>query len=119
MYTEEDHLSYANNEIKELYEKLKASILNLDEFEIKPKKLYIAFVTEKNIVDIHIQKKSLKLWLNLKKGELDDPKDLFRDVSQTGHWGNGDYEAQIKDDTDLEYLMSLVKQSLYKNKKEF
>ena len=50
-------------------------------------------------------------------GELDDPKSLMRDVSTTGHWGNGDYELQINSDDDLEYILSLVKQSIKKNKK--
>jgi len=33
--------------------------------------------------------------LNLKKGELDDPKNHVRDVSEIGLWGNGDYELLV------------------------
>ncbi|MGZ8190619.1 MAG: DUF5655 domain-containing protein [Methylococcaceae bacterium] len=117
VYTESDHVDKAIDEIKELYEKIKNAILNLSEVEIKPKKLYLAFFSGFNIVDICIQKKALKMWINLPKGELDDPKNIARDVSQTGHWGNGDYELQINSDDELEYIMSLVKQSLKKNKK--
>ena len=117
VYTEQDHLSKANDQIRELYEKLKSSILNLGDIELKPKKLYLAFVAGTNIADIHIQKKSIKIWINLRKGELDDPKKLAKDVSSIGHWGNGDYELQISSDDDLEYIMSLIKQSLKKNKK--
>ena len=61
------------------------------------------------------QKKALKLWINLKTGELDDPKHLTKDVSHIGHWGNGDYEIQVKDDENLEYIASLIKQSYKKN----
>jgi predicted transport protein len=50
-------------------------------------------------------------------GELDDPKGITRDVSSTGHWGNVDYELQINSDEHLEYIMSLIKQSIKKNKK--
>lgn len=117
VYTEEEHLANASDEIVELYQKLKSAISNLDNFDIKPKKKYIAFVSGKNIVDIHPQKKALKLWINLAKGELDDSKNLTRDVSATGHWGNGDYELQIDSDEDLEYILSLIKQSIKKNKK--
>lgn len=117
VYTEEEHLANANDEMVELYQKLKGAISNLDNIEIKPKKKYIAFVSGKNIVDIHPQKKALKLWINLTKGELDDSKNLTRDVSATGHWGNGDYELQIDSDEDLEYILSLIKQSIKKNKK--
>jgi len=117
VYTEEEHLTKASDEIKELYEKMKESILNLDSLDIKVKKLYIAFVASSNVVDIHIQRKALKMWINLPIGQLDDPKKLCRDVSTTGHWGNGDYELQVKNDDDLEYIMSLIKQSIKKNKK--
>lgn len=117
VYTEEEHLANASDEMVELYQKLKGAISNLDNIEIKPKKKYIAFVSGKNIVDIHPQKKALKLWINLTKGELDDSKNITRDVSATGHWGNGDYELQIDNDEDLEYILSLIKQSIKKNKK--
>jgi len=117
VYTEQEHLDNASDEIVELYQKLKGAILNFDNIEIKPKKKYIAFVSDKNIVDIHPQKKALKIWINLSKGELDDSKNITRDVSSTGHWGNGDYELQIDNDENLEYILSLIKQSIKKNKK--
>lgn len=52
------------------------------------------------------------MWINLHKGELDDPKLLTRDVSTKGHWGNGDYELVVSDTKNLEYIMSLIKQAL-------
>jgi len=117
VYTEDEHLSIAEPEILELYENFKAAILNFENVELKPKKKYIAFVSGSNITDIHIQRKSLKLWINLSKGNLDDPKKITRDVSSIGHWGNGDYEIQVKNDDDLEYIISLIKQSYRKNKR--
>ena len=59
-----------------------------------------------------IQKKSLKIFINAKIGTLDDPKGLVKDVSNIGHRGNGDYQIQIENDKDLEYIMSLIKQVL-------
>lgn len=117
VYSEEEHLERANEEIKELYQKMKSAILNFDSIELKPKKKYIAFVAGRNVIDIHPQKKALKMWINMSIGELDDPKEITRDVSTTGHWGNGDYELQINSDEDLEYILSLIKQSIKKNKK--
>ena len=117
VYTEKEHLEVASPEILELYETIKNAITNLDGIELKPKKKYIAFVSDSNIADIHVQKKALKMWINMPKGELDDPKKLARDVSNIGHWGNGDYELQIRDDENIEYIMSLIKQSYKKNKK--
>jgi len=117
VYSEQEHLENANDEIKELYEKFKSAIQNLDNLEIKPKKKYIAFVAGRNVIDILPQKKALKMWINMNKGELEDTKGITRDVSTTGHWGNGDYEIQIRDDENLEYILSLVKQSIKRNKK--
>lgn len=117
VFTEQEHIEKGSEEIKELYEKLKNAILNLDGLELKPRKLYLAFVASNNVVDVNIQRNQIKIWINMLKGELDDPKGICRDVSSTGHWGNGDYEITIKTDEDLEYIMSLIKQSLRKNKK--
>lgn len=113
VYTEEDHYNNGSDYIIELYEKFKSSILNLaDGIEILPQKYYIAFKKGTNISDIEIQKKSLKIFINAKIGSLDDPKGLVKDVSNIGHRGNGDYQIQIENDNDLEYIMSLIKQVL-------
>ena len=117
VYTEAEHLGKAGEGVKELFESVKNAILNLDDLEVKPKKKYIAFVSGSNVVDINIQKNALKLWINLPQGELDDPKDIARDVSSIGHWGNGDYEVAMRSDEELEYVLSLIKQSLRKNKR--
>ncbi|GAB4327467.1 MAG: DUF5655 domain-containing protein [Bacteroidales bacterium] len=117
VYTEEEHLSKATEETKELYKTLKSAILNLDELEVKPKKKYVAFVSGSNVVDIHIQKNALKIWLNLQRGDLYDPKGIARDVSSIGHWGNGDYEIVMRTEEELDYIISLIKQSINKNKK--
>lgn len=112
VYTEEDRLVKGNDEIQELYEKFKISILNFDDITIKPKKFYIAFVkNSSNVVDFEIQKSSLKIHINLKQKELDDPKKITRDVSNIGTYGNGDYEIKISNDDDIEYILSLIKQS--------
>lgn len=113
VYTEEQHLDGIDEAIVELYEKYKNAILNLsDGIEIKPQKYYIAFKKDTNLVDIAIYKKSLKVWINAKLGTLDDGRNLARDVKEIGHRGNGDYELNVDNDKDLEYIMSLIKQVL-------
>ncbi len=113
VYTEDDHLANKPDAVIELYETYKDAILNLaDNIEVVPRKQHIAFKEKSNIVDILVQQKGLKMWINLKKGNLDDPKNITRDVSSTGHWGNGDYELIITNTNNLEYIMSLVKQAL-------
>ena len=113
VYQESDHLSDKSDFIQELYEDFKQGILNLDpDIEINTRKLYIAFKKDRNIADIRIQQKNVKIWINLPYGELDDPKNLAKNVSNTGHWGNGDYEITIESTQYLEYIMSLIKQAI-------
>lgn len=112
VYTEEEKKEFGTQEIQELYEKLKSMILNIgDDISIRPTKLYIAFLRKTNFCDINIQKNQLKIWLNVTKGNIDDAKQLLRDVSNIGHHGNGDYELTIDSDSDIEYVTSLIRQS--------
>jgi predicted transport protein len=114
VYTEEDHIEKASDFTAELYEKFKAAILNLsDNIEVVPKKTTIAFKKSKIIADIIIQKRALKIVINCQIGSLNDSKQIASDISNIGHWGNGDYQIQVEDDKDLEYIMSLVKQAIH------
>lgn len=116
VYTEEDHLNTTSDDIKEIYDEIKERIYNLgDDIEIKPTKYYIAFKSNTNFADIHLQKNQMKIWLNLRKGILEDPKNMTRDISNIGHWGNGDYEITLTHKGDLDYLITLIKQSYNKN----
>ncbi len=112
VYDEAYHLKDHSDDVLELYDSFKNAILTLSpDLEITPQKLYIAFKRGRNnIVSIHLQNKSLKIWINAKKGFLDDPKNITKDVSQLGHWGTGDYEIIVSDSKYLEYIMSLIKQ---------
>jgi len=114
VYTEQDHISKTSELIAELYQKFRQGMIQLaDDIEIKPKKMEIGFRKDgKVFTDVCILKNSLKIWINLKKGKLDDPKKLAEDVSEKGHWGNGGYQIQVETDKDLEYIMSLIKQSI-------
>ncbi|MFO6498188.1 DUF5655 domain-containing protein [Bacillus sp. z60-11] len=118
VFTEEDHLIRKPDEVIDLYHQFKEDILNVgDNISVKATKLYIAFtVNKRNMVDVLLLKRGLKIWINTKKGELDDPAGLMRDVSETGHWGNGDYEVQISDEEHVEYIIGLIKQVYEKNK---
>lgn len=115
VYTEDDHLKKTDNTIKELYYQIKNRMYEWGEFSIDPKKFYIAFKGRTNIVDIEFYNHHLKLWINLKKGLLNDSDKIMEDCTTKGHRGNGDYEITLKNDDNLDYLMSLIKQSWNKN----
>lgn len=120
LYKEEDHLNQPKvlDKTKEIYNNLRERILNIGgDIEIVPRKMYIGFKRRTNFIDILIGKSELWCWINLKKGELDDPKGLCRDVKEIGHYGNGDYDLSIGETTDLDYVMFLVNQSYKKQDK--
>lgn len=117
VYTEDDHLTKPTDEIKELYELLRNRIIALaDDIEVVPQKMYIAFRKDKkNFTYLHLQKKNIKIWLNAKWGEITEPKGIAYDVSNKGHYGYGDYEIDMSDDSQLEYILSLMKETLMKD----
>ena len=116
-YTEEGHLKWSkarDESIPELYNQLKERIMNLGEVEVLPRKEYISFRRKRPFADIVFYAHHLRIMLNMKAGELDDPKHLTKDLSKKGHWGNGDYDIRVSFDSDLDYVMFLVNQSFKK-----
>lgn len=103
-------------EMLELYQALKQRILNIDSSVSEEyKKLYIAFKTSTNFVDIVPQKKRLLLSLNIGTDEINDPKELCRDVSNMGRWGNGDIEVGFSSLDEIDDIMDLIHQSYEKH----
>ena len=94
-----------------VYEKLKTEILKLKDVYIEPKKKYIAFKHKTNVCDVVLRKDRVIVFINLPIGSLNDSKSLCEDVTYKGHWGNGDYCINIYSDHEIEYAVSLIKQS--------
>lgn len=119
-YTIESHLKIASKETKELFMQLKEMVSSLDEAIIEEaKSKYIAYKLTTNFVDIVIKKNSMKVFLNMPSGKLNDPYNIARDMEspkKIGHWGNGDYEIIIKNKNELLKLFELIKQSYNYNK---
>jgi len=110
------YLSSTNNsfvkEVRTLFDVLHKEILAIDSV-VKEEylKLYIAFKAETNFVDVVPQAKRLRLSLNMPFAEINDPKQICKDITNLGRWGNGDVEVGFSDIKDLPYIMSLVRQS--------
>ena len=118
VYDEEYHLTKNKNrppEIEELYYKIKERILDLgDDIEIKYLAQTVQFKLEKSFVDLIIYNSGVIAIINMKKGELDDPRDETKDLSEKGHWGNGDYKYKFTPGEELEYGIYLIKQAYEK-----
>lgn len=109
------HAEYLQGETLELFEALRKRILNLDvavreEF----KKHYIAYKTTTNFVDIVPQRSRLRLLLNMRFDEINDPKGLCRDLTNVGRWGNGDVEVGFSSLDKIDDVMFLVRQAFDK-----
>jgi predicted transport protein len=116
VYSEETHLAGKPEPAVKKYRELSDKIIALgNNVTLKPTKIYVAFLAGNNFASTEITPGRLKLWINLKIAELDDPKKLARDVSTKGHHGVGDYEIDILPNDDLEYPMYLIKQAYDKH----
>jgi predicted transport protein len=74
-------------------------------------KLYIAFKTTTNFVEVVPQSSRLRLSLNMAFADLDDPRGVADDVTGLGRWGNGDVQIGLSSPDQLDYVMTLVQQS--------
>ncbi len=111
-YSLEDY-QYLTGEMLSLYELLSTEIKNLST-DVKEEymKLYIAFKLKTNFVDIVPQKNRLRLSLNMKFSEINDPRGIAKDITEKGRWGNGDVEVGLSNSTEIDYIMFLIRQSL-------
>lgn len=118
VYTEEDHKNtYKVEKINEIYDRLKEEILELGDIDIDVKKIYIAFKGRRNIVDIEFFKNHITVFINIKKGNLEDPLNILSDISNIGHHGNGDYCLDLYKMDDIDKVIPFIKKSYEINKK--
>ncbi len=100
---------------RELFDILSKEIKALDEKIVENfNQDYISYKFDKNFVDIVVQTKDLKLYLNMKFNELQDEKNLARDMTNKGHLGNGDIEVKLETKENIPYCLGLIKQALEK-----
>ncbi|GAA7104433.1 DUF262 and DUF1524 domain-containing protein [Helicobacter pylori] len=100
---------------RELFDILRKEIKALDErVTEKFNQEYISYMFDKNFVDIVVQTKDLKLYLNMPFNELQDEKNLARDMTNKGHLGNGNIEVKLETKEDIPYCLGLIKQALEK-----
>lgn len=119
-YSIDMHLKSASPDTQKLFLALKENIFALDESIIEEAKAkYIAYKLTTNFCDIVVNKDSIKIFLNMRSGTLDDPHGIARDLTKPkpiGHWGNGDYEVKVEHFFELAKVMELIRQSYVNNK---
>ena len=115
-YSISDHQYLAEGSpARTLFDALRKEVLALDPCVSEEfLKLYVAYKAETNFVDVVPQSRRLRLSLNLHFHQLHDPKEMAKDVTDRGRWGNGDAEVILTSVDDLPYVLGLIRQSFEK-----
>jgi hypothetical protein len=117
-YNIHDHPYLLSGTSHELFQILRQKILELDPCVSEEfKKLYVAYKADTNFVDVIPQASRLRLILNMRFADINDPHGICRDVTGKGRWGNGDIEIDFDDGNKLPYIMGLIRQSFERQMK--
>jgi len=118
-YGEDHHIKGKPREVIELFRTLDKFCRELDPTSVEKRylKKYVSYAHGKGIFCcVHLQKSGLRIWLKLNYSRLENPPDYVRDVSNIGHWGNGDVEVRIDTIQKLETSTPFIRQSFEENK---
>ncbi|HDP70505.1 MAG TPA: hypothetical protein ENN38_06850 [Actinobacteria bacterium] len=103
------HTNRASDDIREIFNELRARIFELDEnIKEKATTLYVAYRVSKNFAEIHIGKNQLKV--HLRPIDYEDPKTMVEKVSESYQW-TMDRRVYLKKKEELDYVFSLIEQS--------
>ncbi|WP_337960678.1 GmrSD restriction endonuclease domain-containing protein [Metamycoplasma hyosynoviae] len=125
-YTEDELIINGNSkqEIRDFYYKIKERInakYNND-FDFETTKFYVnckILSVSKIIFSIKFGWSQLKLVFTYKEIKQYDDKNLLKDMSNIGHWGNGIWQYKITNEEDMEYFFELFDISYEKITKKF
>ncbi len=109
-----DHLKDKSPNVSSLFQELREAILSLSgEEKIRESvtKLYIAYKSNKNFCEINVQKKAIKIYIDIDISLLSDPKGIAEDCSKVGRWATGKTRFSIISDDEIEYALSLIQQA--------
>lgn len=110
-FTVEDRIKKANENIKSIFESMSEQIKKLDEkIQEKPFQTYIAYrIRYFNFCRLWVATNSLRVYVTIPK--IDDLKKLFKKVPSNWGWAKGTWYCDIKDEKELDYIMSIIKQA--------
>jgi len=109
VYSFEDHVKDSDESIKKLVHSLREYLMDLDDsVEEVPKKFYVAYKVAKNFCCMQVHKNKVTLFLKLDPKEIKDKPGNSRDMSNTGHYGTGDFELTIKNENELEAAKTFI-----------
>lgn len=112
-YTIDDHPFLTAGSMHQVFEAFRREVLALDPAVVEDfRKVYVAYKAETNFVDVVPQASRLRLALNMRFPDINDPRGLCRDVTGMGKWGNGDVQFGLSSMDDVPYAIGLARQAL-------
>ena len=105
------YLGEADKSLRDLFEKVKAYCLAMgDDVQEKELKNYFAYKRIKNFacVEVHNQKQELTVFVKVNPESIQLEKGFTRDVRNIGHFGTGELEITIKNNSDFERAKPLL-----------
>lgn len=113
-----EKLQQASPALRGLYEQVEDFAHSLGDDVIKKvNKNYFAFRRLKNFacVEVHPQSGNLLIHLKLDPKAFSEEKDFLRDMTGIGHYGTGDVELRIADDTRWAEITTMITQAYEEN----
>jgi len=111
-----DSIAMASESLLKLYDEICDFCESLgDDSQRKELKLYTAYKRIKNFASFHVlpQKKDERvvMYLKVDPSSIELEEGFTRDVTNTGHWGTGDLEIQIRTEQDIEKAKPFIQMS--------
>ena len=104
-----------NDEIMNIYNELDHYIMSLNsDIKKNTTSVYLSYYYGKNFIELWFQKNSLKYVLMT--GDYNDPNEMVGELAESYQWTHDRYII-VNQDSDIEYVKNILKQSYDKNLK--
>ena len=104
-----------NDEIMNIYNELDNYIMSLNsDIKKNTTSVYLSYYYGKNFIELWFQKNSLKYVLMT--GDYNDPNEMVGELAESYQWTHDRYII-VNQDSDIEYVKNILKQSYEKNLK--
>lgn len=111
-YSIADHPHLLRPGRRDAFERLFVEVMAYDpSLTMEYLKVRVTFRGDSTFLDVIPQVSRLWLVLNIPITSLRDPRGAARDVSDVGHWGVGNTQVSLDDDSDFAYVLGLVRQA--------
>ena len=107
-YNVEDHTNKTTEEIRNLFLDFRERVLELNGTEEKAKKIYISYRVGVIFAYVYLQKNAIKIQTPVPRSELNDPREISRDLSPNFYPCRT--EIPLDKSADLLYVLDLVEQ---------